>query len=191
MGLLWVGTGVFFDLDWRTSTTIVLVSLLLILSLIDLDTKRLPNVLVGLLAVAGAVSAVASQFSGKMLLPAPSHPASGLLSQPFVIATLGVLLGAGLSLCIAQVYAMVRNAEGFGMGDVKLLGAIGLFVGPYVAMVFLLACFTGTVWMLVSRQAKSPRMQVPFGPFIAFATGIVLVFGELLWMWYAGLVGFR
>jgi prepilin signal peptidase PulO-like enzyme (type II secretory pathway) len=75
------------------------------------------------------------------------------------------------------------------MGDVKLLGAIGVYLGLYVIMVLFVASLVGAVWGVASKQVASLRSRVPFGPFIALATVVVLAWGQPAWRWYASLVG--
>lgn len=189
MGFLWAGAGVWYAMGPRTGPAIVLLSLLLMLSLIDLDTMRLPNALVGLLFGAGVVLAAIAQFTGVPLMPLVPAAANGILAQPLAVALIGVLAGAGLSLGIAQAYSSVRGAQGFGMGDVKLLGAIGVYLGLYVMMVLFVASLVGALWGVASKRVESLRSRMPFGPFIALATVVVLVWGPPAWDWYASLVG--
>ncbi len=75
------------------------------------------------------------------------------------------------------------------MGDVKLLGAIGVYLGLYVLMVLFVASLMGAVWGVASKRVESLRSRVPFGPFVALATVVVLVWGPPAWGWYASLVG--
>lgn len=189
MGVLWAGAGLLCGMGPCTVAAVVLVSLVLVLSLIDLDTMRLPNELVGLLFVAGVVLAAIAQFTGAPLMPLVPAAANGILAQPLAVALIGVFAGAGVSLGIAQVYSSVRGAQGFGMGDVKLLGAIGVYLGLYVIMVLFVASLVGAVWGVASKQVASLRSRVPFGPFIALATVVVLAWGQPAWRWYASLVG--
>jgi len=189
MALLWAGTASFYDLGPRTVPATILLSLLLVLSLIDLDTMRLPNILVGLAFGVGVVLAMVTQFTAVPLMPLAPAAAHGILAQPLAIAAAGVLAGAGLSFGIAQAYSSVRGTQGFGMGDVKLLGAVGVYLGLYVLMVLFVASLIGALWGVASNRVESLRSRVPFGPFIALATLVVLVGGPPVWGWYASLVG--
>ncbi len=189
MGAVWAGAALFYGMGPRTASAIVLLSLLLVLSLIDLDTMRLPNVLVGLLFCAGVGLAVVSQLSDVALMPLVPTAGSGAFAHPLFVGLVGALAGAGVSLGIALAYSTLRGTQGFGMGDVKLLGAIGIYLGPYVLMVLFFASLMGAVWGVASRQVESLRSRMPFGPFIALATLVVLAWGERVWTWYASLVG--
>ena len=190
-GVLWVLAGVLFGFALETAAAIVLFYLLLILSLIDLDTMRLPNALVATLAGVGAVFALVAQFTpwgGVPLTPAES----GAVASPLVASALGVLLGGGLSLAIAAVYAGVRRASGFGMGDVKLLAALGIYLGPYVLMTLffgsVIGAIVGVVIAGVSRESLRTK-KIPFGPMLACGTLVTVVAGPGIWAWYMSLTG--
>jgi leader peptidase (prepilin peptidase)/N-methyltransferase len=102
-----------------------------------------------------------------------------------ILAAAGLALGAGVSLAVAMAYSVVRRASGFGMGDVKLLGALGLYVGPYVLMVLFFGSLIGAVVgiALASSSRESLKAKkIPFGPMLALG---------VLWDWYATLAGLR
>ena len=184
----------------------------MILAFIDLDLRRLPNVLVALLAVIGLLGLLVAQ------LPLVGRAPDGWLSVPLVAGLAGAALGAGLSLALALVYGLVRGKQGMGMGDVKLLGAIGLFLGPYVVRAFFVGTVLGVVpALLTSRRAAGgvetrageanaeagrpdaaaapekpgPTGAIPFGPFLAAGAVLTAVWGPTLWLWYASMVGLR
>ncbi|HET6351948.1 MAG TPA: prepilin peptidase [Coriobacteriia bacterium] len=189
MGLLWWLAGSYYHMGPKTVPAIVLFTLLLLLSMIDIDVMRLPNVLVAGLFGSGLVLAAAAKLIGWAAMPLVPASAGGWPADPLYGALAGVLLGAGLSLGLAALYSAVRKADGFGMGDVKLLGAIGVFVGPYAVMVLFLASILGVLWMLPAGRLKGWREKMPFGPFIAAATVVVVFGGEPLWQWYMRLAG--
>ena len=142
---LWLAAGLRFGPSAAAAWAIVLFYLLLILSFIDLDIRRLPNALVGALAGAGLIGVAVSQVTGLVTCPLVGLGLPGLLGAPWLGALAGVVLGAGVSLLIALVYQAVRRRPGMGMGDVKLLGALGLFLGPLVMLAFMIATVFGAV----------------------------------------------
>ena len=162
-GALWLAAALTWGVSGKAVIAGVFFWTLLILTFIDLDTMRLPNPIVGALALLGVVGAAVSQFADLDLLPLT--PAA----QPLVVAILGAVLGAGVSGGIAALYAGVRGKSGFGMGDVKLLGAMGFFLGPYV----LLSLFVGSLFGAVvgaitaARSEAGLATKIPFGPFLA------------------------
>ncbi len=188
-GLLWMAAAVQFGLSLQTAVCIVFFYVLLLLAFIDIDTMRLPNQLVGLLAVVGIVGVGVSQFTD--VVAAPLMPlGEGLLSIPVVYALFGSLVSAGSVLLIALVYLRVRGVDGFGMGDIKLLAVIGLFLGPYALLVLLMGSVFGAVYGVIASRTQAEGMQhkFPFGPFLALAAVIVTLVGVPLIDWYAGLL---
>jgi len=189
-GILWIVAALTFGMSLRTISAIFLYYLLLVLAAIDLDTQRLPNVLVGFLALGGLAGILASELFRVEFLPIVGLSDSGLLSQPWAAALVGVVLGAGTTGGIGVVYGLLRGRQGMGMGDIKLLGALGLFLGPYTLMVLLLASVLGAVVGLIGgRGSMASGRKIPFGPFLAAAALIVTVAGPSIWAWYAALTG--
>ena len=78
-----------------------------------------------------------------------------------------------MALLIAVAYARVRKREGFGMGDVKLLAAIGVFLGLYGCSCSSWAASSAplTVWSRRGKRRGDARIKFPFGPFLALACG--------------------
>lgn len=164
--------------------------LLLTLSLIDVEHMRLPNPLVAALALLGLAGTLISQLLGWGAVPLVGVGTSGLAAQPLAIAALGVLLGAGLPAAIAFAYRLIRGRSGFGMGDVKLLGALGIFLGPYVLLAFFMASLLGALGgAILGRGRELSQRRIPFGPWLALGGVITAVFGPGLVTAYLRLVG--
>ncbi|MDO8949328.1 MAG: prepilin peptidase [Actinomycetota bacterium] len=189
-GLLWLLAGLLWGMSMRVGFGIAFFYALLVLTFIDLDHHRLPNGLVALLAGIGVVGVALGVATGFEVVPLAPLPESGLLSSPMAYAALGAILGAGLSGLLAAAYSMVRGTTGLGMGDVKLLGALGIFLGPYVLMVLVIGSMLGMIAsvLLMRRGADMSKTRIPFGPYLAAAAVVVCVVGTPLWTWYARLV---
>ena len=85
-------------------------------------------------------------------------------------ALAGAALGAGGLFVIAFAYEKIAGQEGMGLGDVKMLGMIGAFLGPTgVAVTVLLASLAGSVvgLALIALGTGNRRMRLPFGVFLA------------------------
>ncbi|KUK47480.1 MAG: Type 4 prepilin-like proteins leader peptide-processing enzyme [Actinobacteria bacterium 66_15] len=163
---------------------------LLALSLIDLEHMRLPNPLVATLAGVGFLGALLSELGGAHVVPLTADGGSGMAAHPLVLSLVGVLLGAGLPAMIALVYSAIRGRSGFGMGDVKLLGALGLFLGPYVLVTFFVASLLGAVGgAVIGRGRDLSQRRIPFGPWLAAGAAITAVLGPALVRGYLSLVG--
>lgn len=145
------------------------------LTLIDLDTRRLPNAIVlPSYLVAGVLFAVASLVDGGW--------------EP--------LLRAGVGMGVLYLfYALLRLVKpgAMGGGDVKLAGVIGLYLGwiGWPALIvggfsaFLLGGLFGVV-LLVTRRAQRST-AIPFGPWMIFGAWVGIFAGEALATWYVGL----
>ena len=76
-----------------------------------------------------------------------------------------------------------------GFGDFKLLGAIGAWVGwQQLLPVILISSLTGTIvgiaLMIKAKRNQTQLTSIPFGPYLAFAGWITLIWGNDLMVWY-------
>ena len=97
----------------------------------------------------------------------------GLLSS-----IIGFISGSAILILIAYLAKIILHKNGMGMGDVKLLGAIGAFTG-WKGVIFSIF-FGSLVALLISfififLRKKSLRDQVPFGPYLSFACIIYIL----------------
>lgn len=181
-GGLWLAVWMLYGTTLRFAFAAAFVYLLVILSFIDIDTMRLPNPLVGLTAAIGAVGVVVAQVSGIAVVPLMES--RGVLEQPWAMAAAGLLIGGVIPFAISELYALVRGGQGIGMGDVKLLGVVGIFVGPYVLMALMFGSVIGVASSLLLSRGGGMRRKIPFGPSIAAGAVIVLFAGAQVWSWY-------
>lgn len=88
---------------------------------------------------------------------------------------LGMFAGAGIFLIITLLGGIFYGKEAMGFGDVKLMGALGLYFGlSNIIVITLVAFLIGAILsiiLLVSKIRKSNE-YIPFGPFIVIATFI-------------------
>ncbi len=145
-----------------------LLLLLLALAAIDLRRRRVPN---------------------RLLAPAAGFAVgAGALVDPDHVA--GRLVFGALAF-MALLALSVLSAEGLGMGDVKLAGVIGLFLGPAVLPALVAAFATGSVWgalILLRHGAPARRRTLPFVPFLALGGLVGLACGDdLLRLYLAGM----
>lgn len=171
-GALFAGAALRFGFGLTLLSALVLIGTLVALAGIDLEHRLLPNVIVGPAAVAGL---------GLSILSSPG--------TWWVYLVSAVAVSGGL-FALAIAYP-----GGMGMGDVKMGGMLGAFLGPYAALAVFLGALVGSiiagVLMAVGRIDR--RAALPFGVFLAIG-GIVAMFaGPYLWGIYldlsAGLVG--
>jgi leader peptidase (prepilin peptidase)/N-methyltransferase len=135
---------------------LLLVTALVPITLIDLDHRIIPNRITGPAAIAALVAIAA------------------LDSDFLVEAVIAAAAGGGFFLVAALLYP-----RGMGMGDVKLAGALGLYLGRAVAPAILIALLAGVLVgaAVIARKgaAEGRKTAVPFGPFLALG-GLVAFF---------------
>ena len=88
---------------------------------------------------------------------------------------LGMLAGGGIFLLITLVGGLVYGKEAMGFGDVKLMGALGLFFGlSNIIIITLVSFLIGAILSigLLATKIKKSDEYIPFGPFIVIATYI-------------------
>jgi len=110
-----------------------------------------------------------------------------LMIEPGIASVaLGGAIGFGLFLLIALV-----SRGGMGWGDVKLAALIGLATGfPLVFLSIIMGAILGGIVAvaLVIAKKRKRRETIPFGPFLAVAAMITLLWGSNIMSWYLGLM---
>ncbi|HMJ72173.1 MAG TPA: prepilin peptidase [Solirubrobacterales bacterium] len=139
-------------------------TMLLAVTLTDLEQRIIPNKILLVGAIAG------------LLLAAATAPGS-LPERGIAIAAAG-----GLLLAVALAYP-----RGMGMGDVKLAAVMGLYLGRSVAPALLIAFAVGSLVglaMIVRHGAAARKRAIPFGPFLALGGVAGLLAGDRIVDWY-------
>lgn len=90
---------------------------------------------------------------------------------------LGMIAGGGIFLLITLLGGLIAGKEAMGMGDVKLMGALGLFFGLQNIVVisvlaFLIGAIASIIYMITSK--KNANTYIPFGPFIVISAIITI-----------------
>ena len=131
------------------------------LSVIDLRTYTLPDFLTLPLLCAGLVVSAAG------------------LGPSLIASTLGALFGYGSLALIAACYRRLRGRDGLGLGDAKLLAALGAWTGveslPYI---LLAASLLGLMCYGAASVRSMPLVKsevIPFGPFLSISGASVFV----------------
>lgn len=149
---------------------LLFVSLLVIITFIDLDTYLIPDVL--------SLSGILLGFMLSFFTPRVSWWDS----------LVGIFLGGGFFYLIAVGYTYLRRQEGLGGGDIKLLAMIGAFLGiPGVVLTVLSASIAGSLVgaFIMLRSRKGLTTMLPFGPFLAFGAVSYIFWGQSFYAWYA------
>ena len=135
---------------------------LIVIAFIDISHRIIPNII----SLPGIVIGFLFSFTNNFISPIES--------------ILGILLGGGSLYAIAVVYKKIRKIDGMGMGDVKLLGMIGAFLGwQSLLFVVLISSLSGSIIGLsfILANRLDLKYQIPFGTFLAFSAIIYLLYG--------------
>lgn len=177
LGLFFAATVLRFGVSAEALRAAGLACILLPLSLVDLDSYRIPNRFIA-----------AALLWWLVLLPfAPAgrgfsfwHRAGAALLEG---AAGGAAVG-GAMLLISLLFDRITGKESLGGGDIKLFFAAGLYLGPAAGLLcVILACVLGLVFALLRRQQR-----IPFGPAISAALLLCLLFGRQVVIWYMNLL---
>jgi leader peptidase (prepilin peptidase)/N-methyltransferase len=99
-------------------------------------------------------------------------------------------LGGAIGFVIFLLIALVSRG-GMGWGDVKLAALIGLATGfPLVFLAIIMGAILGgivAVALMIARK-RTRRQTIPFGPFLALAAMVTLLWGSNILNWYLGLM---
>lgn len=165
---LWVLCVVHFGPTPQGWSAAVYASALLALARIDLQTTLLPDALTLPLLWSG-LAAASLGWTGTSLND----------------AVWGAMLGYGLFWGLDWLYLKLRGQHGLGGGDAKLLAAVLAWLGwPTVVSVLLLASLSALGVVLVQwlRGRLQSQAQIPFGPYLALAGLVLMVYKPLPWL---------
>ena len=174
-GILFVLTYLTFGYKIDTIYYLVLVSLLIIITFIDIDHYIIPDGLI----IIGSIFAIIFNFI---------YPIVGIRNS--IIS--GIICGLG-TLAVISLIEFITKKEVMGGGDIKLFGMLGLFVGLKLGVLtILLSVYVGAAYGIVTIiyskiNKKEYNSMIPYGPFISIAAIISLTKGESIINWYLSL----
>lgn len=165
-----------FGFTWQTAGMLVLTWGLLAMSLIDADHQLLPDALVLPLLWLGLIFNYFGLFTS------------------LENALWGAIAGYLSLWSVYWLFKLVTGKEGMGYGDFKLLAMLGAWGGWQVLpLTILLSSLVGAilgVLMLKMRNAQTST-PIPFGPYLAIAGWIALLWGDRITDTYLQFAGFR
>lgn len=163
-----------FGLGTAMGYYFVFISVLIIISFIDMDHQIIPDIL----SLPGILIFASSFY----FLP----------QMTFTDTLLGILAGGGSLYAVALVYYLLKKQEGMGGGDIKLLAMIGaatgikgVFFTIFVGSLF--GTFFGILIMIYTKIANS-KLKIPFGPFLSLGAILYIFFGKQLIQWYLSIL---
>jgi leader peptidase (prepilin peptidase)/N-methyltransferase len=181
-GIAFAAVAWHFGFGLSALLALVFTAYLVALTGIDVDRQLLPDILTIPLLWIG-------------LLASLWH-VDGLAAPPAALrdAVIGAAAGYVFLWLVFQLFKLVTGKEGMGYGDFKLFAAIGAWLGwQMLPLVLLLAAAVGAVvgiaMMAASRLGRG--VPIPFGPYLAGAAWIALLWGPDIVACYLGFAGLR
>ena len=112
--------------------------------------------------------------------------AFGLFVSP-TAAIFGYVFGFLCLWIVYQLFLLITGKHGMGHGDFKLLAALGAWLGPLMLpLIVLLSAFVGSVVGVILMKRSGESKPFAFGPYIAIAGMIALLYGQSIMSWYLG-----
>jgi leader peptidase (prepilin peptidase) / N-methyltransferase len=166
-----VASALSFGVSGAALAAMALLLALLTLTLIDLNTYLLPDVIVLPLLWLGLLLNTQSMFT------------------TLNAAVWGAAIGYLSLWAVYQLFKLMTGKEGMGYGDFKLLAALGAWLGiKMILPIILFASLTGALiggLMILSKRLQ-PANPIAFGPYLAGGGVLALFYGERIVAWYLG-----
>ncbi len=160
-----------FGSGWAGLASLLFVYLLLAMTFIDADTQLLPDDLTLSLLWAGLLINLNGLF------------------VPLQEAVIGAAAGYVALWAVYWLFKLTTGKEGMGYGDFKLLAAIGAWLGwKMLPLVILLSSLVGAIVgvALITLARRGRDNPIPFGPYLAVAGIIAMLYGEAIVASYLG-----
>jgi leader peptidase (prepilin peptidase)/N-methyltransferase len=174
--LLSIAVASHFGVTWAAATALLLTWALISLSMIDFDVQLLPDNITLPFLWLGLLLSLAALFT---------DPKSAII---------GAVAGYLSLWSIYQLFKRLTGKEGMGYGDFKLLAMLGAWLGwQYLPQIILLSALVGALVgiSLILLRGRDRNIPIPFGPYLAAAGWISLMWGEqinLAYLRWSGLM---
>ncbi len=159
-GLIFISCAIKFGLTTTLLWSLILSSMLIALTFIDLDTWLLPDSItlpgIGL----GLLCNLSYEF------------------VPIYDAVIGAIAGYSVLWLIYQIHHRLTSRQGMGYGDFKLLGMLGAWLGwQSLPIIMLLSSIAGIIIFLILKLTMNfdHTRPIPFGPFLAVAGWLYMI----------------
>jgi leader peptidase (prepilin peptidase)/N-methyltransferase len=154
-----------FGISLTSLLLMILAFVFIIVFFIDLKHYIIPNILTFPLMILGFVKSF--------------DPNLNSLFPNYLNSLIGGMFGYGIIWSIIFFYKQIRNKEGMGLGDAKLLAAIGFWFGwisiPFVIFSSSIVALILVIPSLLNKSRKFSS-QIPFGPFIIIGCILYIIF---------------
>jgi leader peptidase (prepilin peptidase)/N-methyltransferase len=167
-GVVFLGAYLLFDSPLILIQRLLFACAMIVLFVIDLEHRILPDVI--------TLPGIVLGFVFSLFLP-PGWRDS----------LIGLVLGGGSLWLIGELYFRVRHEEGMGFGDVKMLAMIGAFVGwKLMLLTLVLSSFLGSIIgvAMIAFDRGDMKYALPFGTFLALGAVVAATVGDRIITWY-------
>ncbi len=158
-----------FGFHWYAGAALLLTWFLVALTVIDFDTQLLPDNMT-----------LPLMWIGLLLSIVGTVPEFGV-PPDMKSSIIGAVAGYLSLWSVYQLFKLVTGKEGMGYGDFKLFAALGAWMGwQMLPLIILLSAFTGAVVgiVLIVARGRDRNIPIPFGPYLAAAGWIALMWGD-------------
>lgn len=171
--ILSVVVAVFYGVSFTTVMVLLLTWALIALTMIDVDHMLLPDQIVLPLLWIGLLVNINGTFVS--------------LDQ----AVIGAAVGYMSLFSVFWLFKLLTGKEGMGHGDFKLLALFGAWMGwQLLPILILMASVVGAsvgISLMIFKNHQREQ-AIPFGPYLAVAGWITLLYGDAIWSWYLGFI---
>jgi len=165
-----------FGASWEAIMAIIMTLTLVPIAMIDADTQLIPDsIVLPLMWVGLAMSLYHPMAGAETLFISPRD------------AIVGAMAGYLSLWTIYQLFKLVTGKEGMGYGDFKLLAALGAWLGwQQLPMIVLMSAIVGAIVgiAMMAFRKHERSVPIPFGPYLAAAGWITMLWGRDLWNAY-------
>jgi len=161
-----------FGAGWEAVLAILLTLTLVAIAMIDADTQLIPDAIVLPLLWLGLAMSLFHPMAG----------ATTLFISP-TDAIVGAMGGYLTLWSVFWLFKLVTGKDGMGYGDFKLLAALGAWLGwQALPMIIMMSAVVGAVIniVMIVARGKDRSMPIPFGPYLAAAGWITMLWGEAI-----------
>ena len=172
-----------FGFGWPAACALLVTWSLIALTGIDIDHQLLPDNITLPLMWAGLVAAVALGPVAGAALPVSVRD-----------AVIGAAAGYLSLWLVFHAFKLVTGKEGMGYGDFKLFAALGAWLGwKLLPLVIILSAATGAVLgiLMIALRGRDHSAPMPFGPYLAAAGWIAMMYGDALVNGYLRVSGLK
>jgi len=170
-GVLSLAVAIKFGVSWQTLFALILTWSLVAMSVIDIHKQILPDDITLPVLWLGLLLSIFTVYI---------DPVNSII---------GAITGYMILWSVYQLFKLLTGKEGMGYGDFKLLALFGAWFGwKFIPLIIILSSASGAIigitMMVFNKHERST--PIPFGPYLAIAGWIAMMWGEQIIHWYLG-----